>query len=56
MTSRELVAVMKAPCAGCRSSVPTWWIVAPAYDSGDVTAVAGANLAYELVTLMADNA
>jgi agmatinase len=29
--------------------------VAPAYDSGEVTAVAAANLGYELITLMADN-
>ena len=28
--------------------------VAPAYDNGEVTAVAAANLAYELVSLMAD--
>jgi agmatinase len=26
--------------------------VAPAYDQAEVTAVAGANLAYELITLM----
>jgi agmatinase len=28
--------------------------VSPAYDHAEVTAVAAANLAYELVTLMAD--
>ncbi|WP_273733153.1 agmatinase [Mycolicibacterium septicum] len=55
MTSRELVAVLRAmrglPIVGADVVE-----VAPAYDSGDVTAVAAANLAYELVTLMADNA
>lgn len=54
MTSRELVAVLRAmrglPIAGADVVE-----VAPAYDSGDVTAVAAANLAYELITLMADN-
>ncbi len=54
MTSRELVAVLRAmrglPIVGADVVE-----VAPAYDSGDVTAVAAANLAYELITLMADN-
>lgn len=54
MTSRELVAVLRAmrglPIVGADVVE-----VAPAYDSGDVTAVAAANLAYELVTLMADD-
>ncbi|MBN3512732.1 agmatinase [Mycolicibacterium septicum] len=55
MTSRELVAVLRA-MRGLQIVGADVVEVAPAYDSGDVTAVAGANLAYELVTLMADNA
>lgn len=54
MTSRELVAVLRA-MRGLQIVGADVVEVAPAYDSGDVTAVAGANLAYELVTLMADN-
>jgi len=30
--------------------------VAPAYDHAEITGVAGSHVAYELVTLMADNA
>lgn len=55
MTSRELVAVLRA-MRGLQIVGADVVEVAPAYDSGDVTTVAGANLAYELVTLMADNA
>ena len=53
MTSRELVAVLRAlrPLRIVGADVVE---VAPAYDNGEVTAVAAANLAYELVTLMAD--
>ncbi|MDH6198703.1 agmatinase [Mycobacterium frederiksbergense] len=54
MTSRELVAVLRSmrglPIVGADVVE-----VAPSYDSGDVTAVAAANLAYELITLMAEN-
>ncbi|OKH75768.1 agmatinase [Mycobacterium sp. SWH-M5] len=53
MTSRELVAVLRA-MRGLNIVGADVVEVAPAYDSGDVTAVAGANLAYELITLMAD--
>lgn len=53
MTSRELVAVLRA-MRGLNIVGADIVEVAPAYDSGDVTAVAGANLAYELITLMAD--
>lgn len=53
MTSRELVAVLRA-MRGLSIVGADVVEVAPAYDSGDVTAVAAANLAYELVTLMAD--
>ena len=52
MTSRELVAVLRAmrelPIVG--GDVVE---VSPAYDHAEVTAVAAANLAYELITLMA---
>ncbi|MGV9797513.1 agmatinase [Mycobacterium sp. NPDC003449] len=54
MTSRELVAVLRA-MRGLRIVGADVVEVAPAYDSGEVTAVAAANLAYELVTLMADD-
>ncbi|CKH10373.1 agmatinase [Mycolicibacterium smegmatis] len=53
MTSRELVAVLRA-MRGLNIVGADIVEVAPAYDSGDVTAVAAANLAYELITLMAD--
>ncbi|MGW0161906.1 agmatinase [Mycobacterium sp. NPDC003323] len=55
MTSRELVAILRAmrglPIVGADVVE-----VAPAYDSGEVTAVAAANIGYELITLMADDA
>lgn len=54
MTSRELVAVLRA-MRGLRIVGADVVEVAPAYDNGEVTAVAGANLAYELVSLMADD-
>jgi agmatinase len=53
MTSRELVAVLRA-MRGLRIVGADVVEVAPAYDHAEVTAVAAANLAYELVTLMAD--
>ncbi|MFS0896771.1 agmatinase [Mycolicibacterium litorale] len=53
MTSRELVAVLRA-MRGLNIVAADIVEVAPAYDQAEVTAVAGANLAYELVTLMAD--
>jgi agmatinase len=53
MTSRELVAVLRA-MRGLRIVGADVVEVAPAYDNGEVTAVAAANLAYELITLMAD--
>ncbi|CAN5770465.1 agmatinase [soil metagenome] len=53
MTSRELVAVLRAmrglPIIGADVVE-----VAPAYDHAEVTAVAAANLAYELISLMVD--
>lgn len=53
MTSRELVAVLRAmrPVNIVGADVVE---VAPAYDQAEVTAVAAANLAYELVSLMVD--
>ncbi|MBX7446476.1 agmatinase [Mycolicibacterium sp. 3033] len=54
MTSRELVAVLRA-LRTLRIVGADVVEVAPAYDNGEVTAVAAANLAYELVTLMADD-
>jgi agmatinase len=54
MTSRELVAVLRA-MRGLHIVGADIVEVAPAYDSGEVTAVAAANLGYELITLMADN-
>jgi agmatinase len=53
MTSRELVAVLRA-MRGLHIVGADVVEVAPAYDHAEVTAVAAANLAYELVTLMAD--
>ncbi|WP_448460206.1 agmatinase [Mycolicibacterium sp. XJ870] len=54
MTSRELVAVLRA-MRGLHIVGADVVEVAPAYDNGEVTAVAAANLAYELITLMADD-
>ena len=54
MTSRELIAVLRA-MRGLRIVGADVVEVAPAYDNGEVTAVAAANIGYELVTLMADD-
>lgn len=54
MTSRELVAVLRA-MRGLNIVGADVVEVAPAYDSGEVTAVAAANIGYELITLLADN-
>ncbi|ORX11296.1 agmatinase [Mycolicibacterium wolinskyi] len=54
MTSRELVAVLRA-MRGLRIVGADVVEVAPAYDNAETTAVAAANLAYELITLMADD-
>jgi agmatinase len=51
MTSRELVAVLRA-MRGLDIVGADVVEVAPAYDHAEVTAVAGANVAYELITLM----
>jgi agmatinase len=53
MTSRELVAVLRV-MRGANIVGADVVEVSPAYDHAEVTAVAAANLAYELVTLMAD--
>ncbi|MGN7780741.1 agmatinase [Mycolicibacterium sp. 22603] len=54
MTSRELVAVLRA-MRGLQIVGADVVEVAPAYDNADVTAVAAANIGYELITLMAEN-
>ena len=51
MTSRELVAVLRAMRA-CNIVGADVVEVAPAYDHAEVTAVAAANLAYELISIM----
>ena len=53
MTSRELLAMLRGMSRPARSSVPTSSRSSPAYDHAEITAVAAANLAYELVTSMA---
>ena len=52
MTSRELLAVLRA-MSSTRLVGADIVEVAPAYDHAEITAVAAANLAYELVTLLA---
>ncbi|MDO3400655.1 agmatinase [Mycolicibacterium neoaurum] len=54
MTSRELVAILRA-MRGLQIVGADIVEVAPAYDSADVTAVAAANIGYELITLMAED-
>lgn len=54
MTSRELVAVLRA-MRGLHIVGADVVEVAPAYDTADVTAVAAANIGYELITLMAED-
>jgi agmatinase len=53
MTSRELVAVLRA-MRDLHIVGADVVEVAPAYDHAEVTAVAGANIAYELISLMVD--
>jgi agmatinase len=52
MTSRELLAVLRG-LSGVNLVGADIVEVAPAYDHAEITAVAAANLAYELVTIMA---
>jgi agmatinase len=52
MTSRELLAVLRG-MSGVDLVGADIVEVAPAYDHAEITAVAAANLAYELVTIMA---
>lgn len=54
MTSRELVAILRA-MRDLHIVGADVVEVAPAYDSADVTAVAAANIGYELITLMAEH-
>jgi agmatinase len=53
MTSRELVAVLRA-MRGLNIVGADVVEVAPAYDQAEITAVAGANIAYELISIMVD--
>ncbi|CAN5606002.1 agmatinase [soil metagenome] len=53
MSSRELVAVLRA-MRGLPIVAADVVEVSPAYDHAEVTAVAAANLAYELISLMVD--
>ncbi len=52
MTSRELLGVLRG-MSGTRLVGADIVEVAPAYDHAEITAVAAANLAYELVTILA---
>lgn len=52
MTSRELLAILRG-LAGCNLVSADVVEVSPAYDHADITAVAAAHVAYELVSLMA---
>jgi agmatinase len=52
MTSRELLAVLRA-MAGLRLVGADVVEVSPAYDHAEITAVAAANVGYELLTIMA---
>jgi agmatinase len=52
MTSRELLAVLRG-MSGLRVVGADVVEVSPAYDHAEITAVAAANIAYELVTVMA---
>lgn len=55
MTSRELLGVLRG-MASLRIVGADIVEVAPAYDHAEITAVAAANLAYELVTIMSSQA
>ena len=55
MTSRELLAMIRA-LRSVNLVGADIVEVAPAYDHAQITAVAAANVAYELVTIMADGA
>jgi agmatinase len=52
MTSRELLGVLRA-MSGLRLVGADIVEVSPAYDHADITAVAAANVGYELLTIMA---
>lgn len=55
MTSRELMEIIRG-LRGMNLIGADVVEVAPAYDHADITGVAGSHVAYELVTLLADNA
>jgi agmatinase len=52
MTSRELLGVLRA-MSGLRLVGADIVEVSPAYDHAEITAVAAANVGYELLTIMA---
>jgi agmatinase len=52
MTSRELLGVLRA-MSGLQLVGADIVEVSPAYDHAEITAVAAANLGYELLTIMA---
>jgi len=52
MSSRELLAVLRG-LSGLRLVGADIVEVSPAYDHAEITAVAAANVAYELLTIMA---
>ena len=54
LTSRELLEILRG-LAGCHLVSADVVEVAPAYDHAEITAVAAANLAYELISLLARN-
>lgn len=51
LSSRELVAILRG-LAGCQIAAADVVEVAPAYDHAEVTAIAAANLVYEILALM----
>jgi agmatinase len=53
LSSRELLAVLRGLAAGPEIAAADVVEVSPPYDSGGITAVAGANVAYELLCLLA---
>ena len=52
LTSRELLAPARAR-RDATSSAPTWWRWRPAYDHAEITAIAAANVVYELLAHVA---
>ena len=53
MTSRELLAVLRAAAPGSTSSGADIVEVSPAYDHAEITGIAASHTAYELLSAMA---